>query len=325
MDKLVSVIVPAFNREKTIKRCLESILGQSYRSLELIVIDDGSHDRTGAMCDSYEKKDSRVMVFHNENRGVSYSRNEGIRHASGKYLVFVDSDDYINRSYLENLVKKAENEELALVVGSLVMKTEGKEERFDMNNFGADGAIIHDYYALQKFMGGVWGKLYCRQLIQENHLQFHEDMTYSEDRVFNIEYYSYLEHYGIASDSTYICDYEPDQSVVHLSFEKTRKSFISEIEKIKKEKAFLFFRQIQRSDEVVSDAIASALSTFCVIKGEDNTYHSFCERVKDVREAAGSIEFAATWKRRLVKSCYNNGFLYPIYVYYCHKQKQSMG
>ena len=88
-------------------------------------------------------------------------------------------------------------------------------------------------------------------------------MTYSEDRVFNIEYYSYLEHYGIASDSTYICDYEPDQSVVHLSFEKTRKSFISEIEKIKKEKAFLLFRQIQRSDEVVSDAIASALSTFC--------------------------------------------------------------
>lgn len=89
MDKLVSVIVPAFNREKTIKRCLESILGQSYRSLELIVIDDGSHDRTGAMCDSYEKKDSRVMVFHNENRGVSYSRNEGIRHASGKYLVLL--------------------------------------------------------------------------------------------------------------------------------------------------------------------------------------------------------------------------------------------
>lgn len=169
------------------------------------------------------------------------------------------------------------------------------------------------------------GKLYCRQLIQEKHLQFHEDMTYSEDRVFNIEYYSYLEHYGIASDSTYICDYEPDQSVVHLSFEKTRKSFISEIEKIKKEKAFLLFRQIQRSDEVVSDAIASALSTFCVIKGEDNTYHSFCERVKDVREAAGSIEFAATWKRRLVKSCYNNGFLYPIYVYYRHKQKRSMG
>lgn len=325
MDKLVSVIVPAFNREKTIKRCLESILGQSYRRLELIVIDDGSRDRTGAICDSYERKDSRVKAFHNTNSGVSYSRNYGMKQAAGDYVLFVDSDDYINQSYIKNLVEKAENEGLAVVVSSLMMKTDGKEERFDMNNYGADGAIIHDYYALQKFMGGVCGKLYRRQLIQEKHLQFHEDMTYSEDRVFNIEYYSYLEHYGIASDSTYICDYEPDQSVVHLSFEKTRKSFISEIEKIKKEKAFLLSRQIQRSDEVISDAIASALSTFCTIKGEDNTYHSFCERVKKVREAAGSIEFAATWKRRLVKSCYNNGFLYPIYVYYRHKQKRSMG
>lgn len=178
---------------------------------------------------------------------------------------------------------------------------------------------------LSKNLWGGCGKLYCRQLIQEKHLQFHEDMTYSEDRVFNIEYYGYLKHYGIASDSTYTCDYVPDQSVIHLSFVKDRKSFISEIEKIKKEKEFLLSRQIQRSDEVISDAIASTLSTFCAIKGEDNTYHSFCERVKKVREAAGSIEFAATWKRRLVKSCYNNGFLYPIYVYYRHKQKRSMG
>lgn len=321
MDKLVSVIVPAFNREKTIKRCLESILGQTYRSLELIVIDDGSRDETGAICDSYERKDSRVKVFHNTNHGVSYSRNYGIRQSAGDYILFVDSDDYINQSYIKHLVEKAENEGLALVVGSLVMKTDGKEERFDMNNYGADGSIIHDYYALQKFMGGVWGKLYCRQLIQEGHLQFHEDMTYSEDRVFNIEYYSRLKRYGIASKSTYICDYAPDQSVIHLSFEKNRKSFISEIEKIKKEKAFLLSRQIQRSDEVMSDAIASALGTFCAIKGEANSYHSFCRRVDDVRDAAGTIKFAVTWKRRLVKLCYNNGFLYPIYVYYCHKQK----
>ena len=71
---------------------------------------------------------------------------------------------------------------------------------------------------LSKNLWGGCGKLYCRQLIQEKHLQFHEDMTYSEDRVFNIEYYGYLKHYGIASDSTYTCDYVPDQSVIHLSF-----------------------------------------------------------------------------------------------------------
>ena len=97
MDKLVSVIVPAFNRENTIERCLDSILAQGYENLELILIDDGSQDRTGPICDLYEKKDSRVIVFHNENHGVSYSRNEGIRHASGKYLVFVDSESVLFR------------------------------------------------------------------------------------------------------------------------------------------------------------------------------------------------------------------------------------
>ena len=102
MDNLVSVIVPVFNREKTIERCLDSILKQSHRCLELIVIDDGSQDKTGAICDFYKQKDSRVRVFHNKNHGVSYSRNYGIQHAVGRYVIFIDSDDYINVSYLEN-------------------------------------------------------------------------------------------------------------------------------------------------------------------------------------------------------------------------------
>lgn len=192
MNQLVSVIVPVFNREKTIKRCLNSILGQSYRNLELIIIDDGSHDGTGNICDFYEKKDLRVKVFHNKNHGVSYSRNYGIRYVTGKYVIFVDSDDYINQSYIENLVKKAKRQRLTLVVSSLMMRTAGKGERFDMNDYVTDGTIAHDYYTLQKFMGGVCGKLYDCQLIKDKHLHFDEDMVYSEDRVFNIEYYSHV-------------------------------------------------------------------------------------------------------------------------------------
>lgn len=190
MNQLVSVIVPVFNRKKTIKRCLNSILGQSYRNLELIIIDDGSHDGTGNICDFYEKKDLRVKVFHNKNHGVSYSRNYVIR----------------------------------LVVSSLMMRTAGKGERFDMNDYVTDGAIAHDYYTLQKFMGGC-GKLYDCQLIKDKHLHFDEDMVYSENRVFNIEYYSHVKYYGIASDSIYTCDYVPEQAVSHLSFTRTEKGF----------------------------------------------------------------------------------------------------
>jgi len=325
MDNLVSVIVPVFNREKTIERCLDSILKQSHRCLELIVIDDGSHDKTGAICDFYKQKDSRVRVFHNKNHGVSYSRNYGIQHAVGRYVIFIDSDDYINVSYLENLIEKAERETLELVVSSVVIKKDGKEERYDMNNYEADGSIAHDYYVLQKFMGGVVGKLYSCQLIKDNHIYFSEDMVYSEDRVFNIKYYSYLKYYGVASESLYICDYEPKQSVIHLSSSITNESFLSEIKKIKEEKAFLSCRKIQRSDEMISDAIVSTLRTFCIIKGENNNYHSFCQRAKQIRDAGGIIRIGTTWKRKLVKLCYNNGCLYPIYVYYSHKQQKSMG
>lgn len=154
MNKLVSVIVPAFNREKTIRRCIDSILTQTHGDLELILVDDGSQDGTGLICDYYGRVDSRVRVFHNINHGVSYSRNYGLDHATGEYVIFVDSDDYINTSYIEHLLEKTENGKLALVVGSLVVKTEGKEEKYNMNEYCQNGTIYNDYYALQKISGG---------------------------------------------------------------------------------------------------------------------------------------------------------------------------
>lgn len=324
MNKLVSVIVPVFNREKTIRRCIDSILTQTHGDLELILVDDGSQDGTGLICDHYDRVDSRVRVFHNINHGVSYSRNYGLDHATGEYVIFVDSDDYINTSYIEHLLEKTENGELALVVGSLVVKTEGKEEKYNMNAYCPNGTIYNDYYALQKISGGVWNKLYRRMSIKDNHIRFNEDMSYSEDRVFNIEYYSHLEHYGIASESIYTCDYVPDQDVIHLSFEKTEKAFRSELEKIKKERSFAESKKIQHRDELMSDAISSALGTFCRLKGEGNDYSAFQRRAEEIRNAAGAMKRADTWKRRLVQICYNSGFLYPVYVYYCHKQKQGM-
>lgn len=149
-------------------------------------------------------------------------------------------------------------------------------------------------------------------------------MAYSEDRVFNIEYYSLLKYYGIASESIYTCDYEPNQAISHLSFVRTKKAFLSEMAKMKKEKAFLSARNVQRSDELLSDSIASAMMTFCMIRGEENNYASFLNRVKIIRNVIGTMRTSTSWKRRFVQLCYNNGFMYPIYVYYCHKQKRSM-
>lgn len=101
---LVSVIVPVYNRKATIFRCLDSILKQSYRNLEVLVIDDGSDDGTSDICRSVSKTDACIKLFSQDNHGVSFSRNRGIAAATGKYVVFIDSDDYVNTQYVEGLV-----------------------------------------------------------------------------------------------------------------------------------------------------------------------------------------------------------------------------
>ena len=105
MDKLVSVIIPAYNIERYISRCLDSIMAQTYNNLEIIVIDDGSKDQTAEILDDYQKRDSRIIVVHKENGGVSSARNNGLDIATGDYISFVDGDDLIESNMYEILVK----------------------------------------------------------------------------------------------------------------------------------------------------------------------------------------------------------------------------
>lgn len=108
-NPLISIIVPVYNIEEYLPRCIESVLGQTYTNLELILVDDGSKDRSGAICDAYQEKDSRVRVIHKENGGSSSARNEGIAAAKGQYLGFVDSDDYVEKTMYETMVSVIED------------------------------------------------------------------------------------------------------------------------------------------------------------------------------------------------------------------------
>ena len=108
MKPTVSIIVPVYNAEKFLNRCVDSILGQEYRDFELILVDDGSRDMSGSICDAYAKTDERVVVIHKENSGVSDTRNQGIERAKGTYLQFVDSDDWLTPDATKLMVRAAE-------------------------------------------------------------------------------------------------------------------------------------------------------------------------------------------------------------------------
>ncbi len=120
MGKLVTVIVPVYQAENYLERCIQSIQNQTYRNLEILLIDDGSTDASGKICDNYEKEDIRIQVFHKKNGGLSEARNYGIERAKGEYLAFVDSDDYVAEDFIETLLESAIRNQSELVMCQFV-------------------------------------------------------------------------------------------------------------------------------------------------------------------------------------------------------------
>lgn len=189
---VVSVIVPVYKVENVLHYCIDSILNQTYKNFELILVDDGSPDDSGKICDKYAKKDNRIKVIHKENGGVSSARNCGIDAAKGKYICFVDSDDYVNKNYLEILIRtKSEHPEFDNIwcyfqtvtdydsmVGNLIVD--------DNKNIYSvkDIMTLHEKW----LDAGPVCKLYDRKTILENGLTFDSNLSLGEDLIFNFQY-----------------------------------------------------------------------------------------------------------------------------------------
>lgn len=188
----ISIIVPVYNTEKYISRCIESILKQTFKDFELILINDGSKDRSAEICNFYSKKDSRVRVFHNDNRGVSYSRNYGISMSNGKYIMFCDSDDYVAKDWCEELYKtilKYPNSWIsccAYTINNESKKMEGIE------NFTEKITYLDksDYWISVRrgTSGACWNKIFRKDLIDKFNIKFNENHELGEDVEFTIDY-----------------------------------------------------------------------------------------------------------------------------------------
>ena len=118
MEDLISVVVPIYNVENYIKKCVDSILSQTYKNLEIILVDDGSPDNCPQICDEYAQKDNRIKVIHKENGGLSDARNAGIDISKGKFITFIDSDDYIEKDYVEVLYNSIKENASDMAIGS---------------------------------------------------------------------------------------------------------------------------------------------------------------------------------------------------------------
>lgn len=197
---IVSIIVPVYNAEKTIQRCVESILGQDFQDFELLLIDDGSQDASGALCDAFAQQDARVRVLHKENGGVSAARNLGLSQAQGVYLQFLDSDDWITADATTMLVRTAREYQCDLVISDFYRVVGDRVSH--KGDIQEDTVLSREEYAAHMmerpadfYYGVLWNKLYRREIVERHHLRMNPEISWCEDFMFNLEYIRYAERF----------------------------------------------------------------------------------------------------------------------------------
>lgn len=210
-NPLISIIIPAYNVEQYLTDCLSSIEQQTYQNFEVILIDDGSIDSTGAMCDTVATKDDRFKVIHQKNQGVSVARNKGIEKARGEYIAFIDSDDKITPEYLSSFSLKNDIE----IQGHVIYENNiQRSVIYSKRKVQKDVAKV---FCLGPFNSAVWGKIFKTSIIKDNKIVFPVNLCFSEDTIFLLQYikhcktlavfdaaeYIYIKHSGSLTDKKY--------------------------------------------------------------------------------------------------------------------------
>ncbi len=254
--ELVSVVVPVFNAEKRLAKCIESILAQTYYNIEVLLIDDGSTDQSRHICEEYQKKDSRLRFFHQENRGVSEARNLGIDMANGSKLCFVDSDDSIETHFIEQMY-------MALVIGLC---------EYVICNFAVDrgnvpkclwGIKKNQKFTIQEyedkylfnlppntFIGGCVSKMYDMKIIKDYGIRFVADIKYAEDYVFNLDYLQFVSNLVVIAQPLYVCSLDNEDSL-----SRKKPSFIQMLSNWERIYIEFYTRYQSRMTEVLTDRI----------------------------------------------------------------------
>mgnify|MGYP002711434528 CR=1 FL=1 len=216
---LVSIIVPVYNIEKWIERCVQSLINQTYQNLEIILVDDGSTDESGKICDELAKKDDRIKVYHKPNGGVSSARNYGLEKATGKYISFCDSDDEIKITMIETLVSEMKSHNVDLVQCGYVLKNKEQEinyistsRTYDINN---EEDLFQMLSSPVLHISSVFTKLFKKEKL--NQIRFKEDVDWGEDQIFVFEYLKIVKKFFYIGEVLYVYNYfnsTPSQKMI---------------------------------------------------------------------------------------------------------------
>ncbi|MEG0518867.1 MAG: glycosyltransferase family A protein [Bacteroidales bacterium] len=220
-NQLVSIIIPVYNSKLYLEDCLNSILVQTYSNIEILLIDDGSIDGSGEICDGYAKRDSRIQVFHKKNGGVSSARNVGLSKAEGEWVLFIDSDDYVAVNHIADYVSKLHEipdynyksvvfQGYRRVIKGEIISVELENLYFETTHKSQMLKYLHiDHDAL----GYVWSKIFNLRLIKEYNIKFDEQISLSEDLIFTLTYLEQCNHIFITTSCNYFYRQDNNESL----------------------------------------------------------------------------------------------------------------
>ena len=296
----VSIIVPVYNVENYIERCLNSLVNQTFKDIEIITINDGSTDKSLELLNKYAKEDIRISVIDLGDEGVSYCRNLGIEKANGKYIMFVDSDDWIDSSMVEVMYKKAEENKLDLVMCSYIreFKDHSKEKIFNLPEeiiYKEDkvknellrklvGPVKEELSNPEMLdaLGTVWGKLYRTDILKENKIKFVDlkEIGSAEDTLFNIFTFNYLKKVMFLNKPMYHYWRDNPKSVTsqyNSKLKEQRKVFFKYISDFIKENNFE-----QVFEEALNNRICTSVLGLGLIECSKNNKISRFNKIKNI-------------------------------------------
>lgn len=200
-EPLISIIVPVFNKENYLRKCLDSILNQDYQNFELIVINDGSTDSSKIICEEYAANTDKIILVHKENGGVSSARNIGLQKAKGEWITFVDGDDYISKNYLNVVLDKEDSD--FLIVDINRVKNEKVERKLHFENEKLDLSSFLQKFKVYPNYAELGSKFMKRSIIENKKLSFYSNLSYGEDTLFNLKYLQHCRYIALSNHSIY--------------------------------------------------------------------------------------------------------------------------
>lgn len=235
MNPSVSIIVPVYNTAKYLCRCLDSILQQSFNDFEVLLVDDGSTDNSGEICDEYALKDSRIRVFHKGNGGVASAREIGNENAVGFYSIHVDSDDWIEKKMLERMYEEAQISHWDVLIADFYNDDKGETIYIHQQPSASNSEQVLKDILQNKLFGSLWHKLIRHSLYREYNIHFIEEINYCEDVLVLVQLLQHSVRVGFMNEAFYHYDFSNTNSITRnytINTFRMRKQFVFKLKEL---------------------------------------------------------------------------------------------